>query len=329
VATRKQKVKVGAFLGVCIGLAVAATMVITGLYKAPGTPYWLEFEESILGLYEGGLVVYLGVPVGKVKEIFVTENRKAHVEVLIDPHKVTLHPDVQGQLVLYSIAAGTMAVGLDGGDPKQGQLPANSQIPTKMSTFGAISSQITEVMDKVSGIAGKVHDELAELGDRDVKDIVDRVKGLLEKGDGLAEKGSEFLTETTETIKKVRGNVDTVMDALEGRSKDLEKLAADMQRLVKVAADKLEQFNVPQTQANLNAALKNIATLAEEMDKTVNKLGTVAADVSHDAGNVEYTLRGAVIDLRRAFESIRVLLEQLQQDPSQLVRGKAKVVTEP
>ena len=243
-ATRKQKVKVGAFLGVCIGLSVAATMVITGLYKEPGTPYWLEFDESILGLYEGGLVVYLGVPVGKVKEIFVTENRKAHVETIIDPHKVTLHNGVQGQLVLYSIAAGTMAVGLEGGKPAEGLLPPNSQIPTKMSTFGAISSQITDVMDHVSGIAEKINSELAKLGDTDVKDIVDRVRSLLEKGDGLADKGSEFLSETTETIKKVRGEVDTVMGALEGRSKDLEKLAADMQRLVKVAADKLEQFEI-------------------------------------------------------------------------------------
>ncbi len=328
-ATRKQKIKVGAFLGVCIGLMVAATMVITGLYKAPGTSYWLEFDESILGLYEGGLVVYLGVPVGKVKEIFVTENRKAHVETLIDPHKVTLHNGVQGQLVLYSLAAGTMAVGLDGGNPEAGPLAPNSQIPTKMSTFGAVSSQITEVMDRVSGIAEKINTELAQLDDKDVKEIVDRVKSVMEKGEGLADKGSEFLTEITDTVKKVKGNVDQVMNALEGRSKDLEKLANDMDRLVGTAADKLQEFNVPKTQENLNEALKNIASLAEEMDKTVNKLGTVAADVSHETDNVEYSLRAAVTDLRRTFESLRVLFDQLQQDPSQLVRGKAKIKTEP
>ncbi len=328
-ATRKQKVKVGAFLGVCVGLSVAATMVITGLYKEPGTPYWLEFDESILGLYEGGLVVYLGVPVGKVKEIFVTENRRAHVEAIIDPRKVSLHNGVQGQLVLYSIAAGTMAVGLDGGNPKEGPLPPNSQIPTRMSTFGAISSQITDVMDQVSGIVGKINDELAKLGDEDAKDIVDHLKNILGKGEGLADKGSDFLTETTATIKKVHENVDSVMSALDGRSKDLETLAADMQRLVKIAGDKLQQFDVPKTQESLNEALKNISSLAEEMDKTVGKLGTVAADVSHETSNVEYTLRAAMTDLRRAFDSVRVLLEQLQQDPSQLVRGKAKIKTQP
>ena len=328
-ATRKQKVKVGAFLGVCIGLLAVATMVITGLYKAPGTSYWLEFDESILGLYEGGLVVYLGVPVGKVKEIFVTENRKAHVEALIDPHKVTLHNGVQGQLVLYSLAAGTMAVGLEGGNPLEGPLPPNSQIPTKLSTFGAISSQITEVMDRVSGRAEKVNTELAQLGDKDAKDIVDHVKSIMEKGEGLADKGSEFLTETTATIKQVHGNVDQIMNALEGRSKDLEKLAADMQRLVSTATDKLQQFDMPQTQKNLNEALKNISSLAAEMDGTVNKLGTVAADVSHETDNVEYTLRSTMVDLRRALESLRVLFEQLQQDPSQLVRGKAKIKSQP
>jgi ABC-type transporter Mla subunit MlaD len=329
VATRKQKVKVGVFLGVCIGLMVAATMVITGLYKEPGNPYWLEFEESILGLYEGGLVVYLGVPVGKVKEILVTENRRAHVEVLIDPHKVTLHNGVQGQLVLYSLAAGTMAIGLEGGSPADGDLPPNGQIPAKMSTFGAVSSQITEVMDQVSGIAEKVNTELAQLDDKDIKEIVDRAKSIMEKGEGLADKGSEFLTETTETIKKVKGNVDQVMNTLEGRSRDLEKLAVDMDRLVSTATEKLKQFDMPKTQENLNEALKNVASLAEEMDKTVSKLGTVAADVSHETDNVEYSLRAAMTDLRRTFESLRVLLEQLQGDPSQLVRGKAKIKAQP
>jgi ABC-type transporter Mla subunit MlaD len=267
--------------------------------------------------------------VGKVKEIFVTENQRAHVEVLLDPRKVDLHRGVQGQLVLYSIAAGTMAIGLDGGKPADSTLPPNSQIPTRQSMFGAISSQITEVMDKVSGIAGKMNDELGKLGDGDVKEVVDRVKSIMQKGEGLADKGSEFLTETTETVKKVKGNVDQIMDSLESRSKDLEKLAAEMQRLVTTATDKLQQFDVPKTQENLNDALKNISSLAGEMDKTVGKLGTVAADVSHEAGNVEYTLRAAVTDLRRAFESVRVLLDQLQQDPSQLVRGKAKIKTQP
>lgn len=328
-ATRKQKVKVGVFLGVCIGLMAAATMIITGYYRAPGNTYWLEFNESILGLYEGGLVVYLGVPVGKVKEIFVTENQRAHVEVVLDPHKVNLHKGVEGQLVLYSIAAGTMAIGLDGGDPGGPVLPPNSQIPTKVSTFGAISAQITDVMDKVSEIADKINKELSHMDDKDVKEIVDHVKSIMEKGEGLADKGSEFLTETTDTVKQVRGDVEKLMGTLEARSTDLQKLAGDLDRLVRTANDKLHDFDVPQVQQNLNTALKNIADLAEEMDKTVNKLGTVAADVSHETDNVQYSLRATMVDLRRAFESLRVLLEQLQEDPSQLVRGKASIKNAP
>ena len=328
-ATRKQKVKVGAFLGMCIGLAVAASMVITGLYREPGNAYWLEFSESILGLYEGGLVVYLGVPVGKVKEIFVTENQRAHVEIMLDPRKVNLHQGVQGQLVLYSIAAGTMAIGLEGGTPGDAPLLPNSQIPTKVSTFGAISAQITDVMDHVSGIAEKINKELAALDDGDAKELVDKVKDILKKGEVLADKGSEFLTETTGTVKEVRGNVGRIMDTLEGRSRDLERLAADMDKLVAVATEKLQQFDMPKTQENLNVALKNIAGLAEQMDETVSKLGNVAADVSHETDNVEYSLRATMTDLRRAFDSLRILLEQLQQDPSQLVRGKAKVKTQP
>ena len=66
---------------------VAATLVITGIYQDPGLNYWLEFNESILGLYEGGMVEYLGVPAGKVREIYVTDNQYARVNIVIDPVK--------------------------------------------------------------------------------------------------------------------------------------------------------------------------------------------------------------------------------------------------
>jgi hypothetical protein len=36
-----------------------------------------------------------------------------------------------------------------------------------------------------------------------------------------------------------------------------------------------------------------------------------------------------MVDLRRTFDSLRVLFDQLQQDPSQLVRGKAKIKSQP
>jgi len=100
VATRKQKMKVGAFLLMCVSLAASGAILISGLNTENGVRYWVEFDESVFGLYEGGMVQYMGVPVGKVENIRVTPNRRAHVDVVVNPDKVTLNDGVEAQLVL-------------------------------------------------------------------------------------------------------------------------------------------------------------------------------------------------------------------------------------
>lgn len=107
----------------------AVVVVLRGYYDDKGVTYAIEFEESISGLYEGGIVTYLGVPVGKVRDIFVTEANKPHVNIVIDPLKVQLFEGVEAQLVIYSFAAGTMAISLEGGHPISGNLPPREPHP--------------------------------------------------------------------------------------------------------------------------------------------------------------------------------------------------------
>ncbi len=324
-ATRKQKIKVSLFLLACATISVVATMVISGIYKEPGEHYWIEFDESILGLYEGGMVEYLGVPVGKVRDIFVTPNQRAHVEMVVNPEKVTLHQGVEGRLVLFSLAAGTMAISLSGGDKTLPELPENSQIMAQKSTIEAVSSQITDIMEQASQIATKINRELSHIEDGDVKEIVDHVKGLIEKGKGLVDQGSEMLTEVTGAVKELRGESKRVVDALVNRSQDLERVAREMEQLLSTANEKVKVVDVEGTQQNLNEMMTNISELAGRVQKTVEEMNTVAANVTHEADNMEYNLRATMNELRDAFESMRLLVDALQQDPSQLVRGKASV----
>ncbi len=328
-ATKRQKMKVGVFLIVCFGFIIGGSMLIQGQFKSPGTEYWLEFEESILGLYEGGMVEYLGVPVGKVINITVTETQKAHVDILINPEKVVLRKGVEGQLVLYSIAAGTMAISLSGGDPEGVELPSKSRITTRKSTIEAISSQITDIMGEISSIASKVNSQLDALEDGDVKEIVDRVKGLLERGEGLMDKGTELANETTKTVGDLRGEASRVVDALEARSEDLRRVAKEMEELLKTANVKLEEVDVKETQIRVHEALERVTSLAESVEGALEKMDTLTADVLHETGNVEHSLRVTMKELRDAFDSMRLLADQLKEDPSQLVRGKGNFKAAP
>lgn len=323
-ATRRQKIKVSIFLILCIGTMVIGSLVVTGVYQEPGLAYWLEFNESVLGLYEGGMVEYLGVPVGKVREIYVTENQLAHVEIVIDPTKVSLHQGVEGKLVIYSIAAGTMAISLSGGDPQSAEIMEHSQIPTKQSTIEAFSSQLTDILEElsatlkdVSAIGKEVRTQIESLDDTVVSDIVHQVRDLVGKGEEFLTHTDGLVNEATETVKDVRGHASSLVETVKARSQDLERLSKKIETLVETYTKRGEELNVGELQQQVNALMQQVAEALEQMD-------TVAANLVHQTGNVEYSLRTTMTDLRDALESVRSLANQLKEDPSALIRGRGK-----
>ncbi len=324
-ATRKQKFKVAVFLLLCFGFMAVGTLVITGVYQDPGRHYWLEFDESILGLYEGGLVEYLGVPVGKVRNIYVTGGQHAHVDIVIDPRKVTLHEGVEGQLVIYSIAAGTMAVSLSGGNPELPEVEEDSRIPTKPSTIEAFSAQITTILEDVSELTNNITAQFANLDENAVSDIVHQVRDLLKKGDGFVDDSNELIREATDAVKDVRKHADTIIEHLDARSDDLARLTGKIEKLVAVSTERAEQLDIEQLQQQFSELLEQVSAVARQADETVVRMETMATDIVHQADNVEYTLRGTMLELRDAFDSIRLMVNQLKDDPSALIRGRGRV----
>ena len=141
-ATRAQKAKVGIFLLVCVGVIVFGGLFVSGLRTEERHEYYIVFEESVSGLSIGSPVQYMGVPVGTVKDIKVTDTNRVEVSILVSTEKVTLREGTNATLVTYNLAAGTMAVSLaiaknaEPGEPLQ----PGSIIPTQESLFASLST---------------------------------------------------------------------------------------------------------------------------------------------------------------------------------------------
>lgn len=321
-ATRKQKMKVGVFLVVCFGLIGGGLAYLSGLYEEPGEVYYVEFKESILGLYQGGIVEYLGVTVGSINDINVSPDGVARVELLIDPSEITLHEGVQAQLVLYSFAAGTMAISLSGGDVALPPIKPGSEIPTKKSTITAVSGEIEDLMVNLNDISEAIRSGMQDMGEGDLTAIVKKVNTLLDDAQVVLEDGRVLITETTDTITTVRDRSDEVIDQFLSLSEDVKELSAEVTELVKTSNEKLEAFDVAQTQESLNRALSNIADISERLNKSMEKFDDITANVMHEADNLEHSMRTSLKEVSESFEAVQLFLEELRQDPSALVRGK-------
>ncbi len=324
-ATKQVKVKVGVFLVMCLSLIAAALAYISGTYNEQGISYWLEFKDSVFGVYEGGIVQYLGVPVGKITDISVTPANQAHIEISINPEKVLLHRGVEGQLVIYSLAAGTMAIELSGGLPADGPLPPNSQIPARPSAFASISTKVDDLFDDLSGITTMLQSALAGLEDGALTDTLARVDTLLVETKDMVVEAKLTMETAKGTLLTLEGKITPVTDEVMALSQNIRSTSDEAGAFLSVARVKTEELDVKALGGKLDTVLEQIATLTMQLNGSVAKLDSSSATMLHEADNIEYSFRSTLTTTAETLLELEALIAQLKQDPSSLVRGKAKI----
>jgi len=317
VATRKQKAKVGLFLVICILLIAGGVLLISGYRHEPKVNYWSEFRESVLGLGTNSVVTYLGVPVGRVSNILVTDWYTAHVDMEIILAKVTLRPGVEAKLVLYSLATGTLAIGLDGGDPLLPMLPPDSEIPSTPSLVETVSSQIEKLLDGVNEAVDKINNILGDVDEGEVQGLVDSASDFMEKAKEFADKANEFM-------QKLSDNADGGIADFRELIKSIDDLVGDTKETVQALEKQIKALDLGTTNTALNSALDNIDKLAERLQQTAGALEQTGEGATHSIQNIQLNLRETMQVLNESLNSIKDLADYLLQDPSSLIRGKGR-----
>ena len=316
-ATRKQKAKVGLFLVICALLIGGGVLLISGYKHEERTPYTIEFEESVLGLYKGSLVEYLGVPVGTVSSIFVTDQYQAHVEIDITEGQVTLRDGVTAELVIQSLATGSMAISLRGGDAEGPVLPAGSCIPAAESLIRSFSSQIESLLGNLVTLVEDFREALVGLEEGDLALLIHDV-------DSLVARAQEFLHNANLTLTDVKDDAQGAVQAYKEVAAKVERLVEDTNEAVNVAREKIALLEVSRTEENVNKVLDQVSALAERLEQSAETVEEMTRAALHEADNVEYELRETLRTLNESLESVRVLSDYLQKDPSAIIRGKGK-----
>jgi len=270
------------------------------------------------------LVIAMGVPIGKVTNIQVTNPDRAQVTVTIDPERVTLYRGVRAQLVLISFAAGTMAVGLEGGDPAAGELPPGAEIDAAPSTLTAVSSRVEEMLDDFDNIVVSLSTGLAGMEEGQLTRMVEDADALIKSADGFINDGRELVAEANDTLRSVRGDVEDIIRDVREVSDDVERLVKNTDEFLVTARQKVEPLDLAETERELQRLLENTADLSERINIIASHFDETTKIVLHQASNVEYAVRQGVGQMAEALERVQALASTLQEDPSALLRGRGQ-----
>lgn len=320
-ATRVQKIKVGAFLLICSTIIVAGLLLVAGYRSGNEISYVVVFDKSVLGLYTGGLVQYLGVPVGTVDNIYVSNDGKAHVEILVDPAKVTLRQGVEASLEFYSFATGTMCIALSGGDPNGKELPEGSIIPVGSSFMESVSSQLAEAMPRITELLDEFAAALEGMEEGAIGNIINNVRDMTDQG-------KTFLDSANEMVAELRDDVEGGLADFRETAKKVNDLVDSAKKLADKANETLESVNAKLEPMDFTAIeaqwREEFGSLSNRIQETTKTFEETAKSLTYGTDNMQHGLLETMQKLNEALDAFRDLAEYLQKDPSALIRGPAR-----
>ncbi|MBA4421890.1 MAG: hypothetical protein C0390_02170 [Syntrophus sp. (in: bacteria)] len=309
---RQTRFMVGLFViaGVLIGVA-AIVWLGAANYFQKGTRYVTYFDESVQGLQVDSRVKYRGVEVGSVERIRVASDQRL-VEVVV---KIDLDGDVEHGIVAQLKAAGITGivfVELDRRQPDATVFIPPAGMKTVYPIIPSQPSQTKQMLSSIDRIMEKV-------GDIDLKGVSEQIRQT-------SRAAETFLT--GQGMTNIVRNLDSTTAGLERILLRINRILADgkAESIVSAVEQGLSEARqgVGETREGLAEMRKMIAAIGKE----VEDLRT--AEISAKAQNLiegldrrtkamAYDIQSTTDDIRQAIESLRMLIEGLRENPSDLL----------
>jgi paraquat-inducible protein B len=333
---------IGGFVVGAIAILVVGLLTFgSGKVFQETQPAVMFFEESVAGLNAGAPLTFQGVTIGSVTDVSIRYNADT-LEVRI-PVFVELVPDkivrlgtttgsrteeliaagMRAQLVAQSLVTGQLAVDLDFHPDTPVNLVGEDfgvpELPTIKSGLASLKDQIEqlpiqELIENTVQLVDNLNDlvasddlksSLASLsaGLSDFENIMDAVNAetepILKNVREGTEDADELLSDAREVLKRAERDVDVTLAELRDLLVSIDNEVKPLSRSVQDAAGSME------------GAFDQVKTTTATVDEAISRDSRLRADL-------ELALR----NLATASRSIRILTDELQRDPSSLVRGR-------
>jgi phospholipid/cholesterol/gamma-HCH transport system substrate-binding protein len=361
-AKQVSKTFIGAFVLSALALLVMGVILFGGgkLFKTTHK-FIMFFEGSVKGLSVGSPVVFRGVEVGSVEDIFIHADPKTYtinipVIISLEPDRIKMEEGkitfnkidkaiahgFKAQLTSQSMLTGQLIIELDFYPDKSIELVGTKmpypEIPTIPSTVQEIGKTLQKI--PIDEIALQLANALKKFGEvlsaPEIDKIFKNVEQASYKLRTLIQDTDKLINNANSRINPLAGNLDMAVD-------DARQLMKNTDNRVTSLSDRLEH-SIEQTSTAANNALEQAKkTLAlndgvpseiaanlngalngaqDAMEQARQTLLTIQ-QVSDPDSKLIYETSTALKELSSAARAFRAFAEYLERHPEALLRGKS------
>lgn len=300
--SRTNYIVVGTFLlGLLGALLVWLTMLSGGTQGTQA--YYLEFE-NVMGLTEGGQILFEGFPVGEIEGIVLARGTESSVyRVNVSIQEGWPIPDDSTAIITKAGFLSAVVVDIREGKSKD-MLNPGDRIPSLVTT---------NILTTMSALAHK----LGELSDTSLKPLLDNLaagtgslKDLGEDAPIILDNLKTFTVQLNETTVRVNSLLDRTEGSVDNILSDVETASQNISALT---------VGFRETSQRLDSLLASMNTLVETNRKDIDHsvkdlhhtLEVVASHVQEISYNLEATMR-----------NMNELTAEIRQNPGLIIRGR-------
>jgi phospholipid/cholesterol/gamma-HCH transport system substrate-binding protein len=299
---RKNYLVVGTFLLVLLTVLVVWLAVLSGRTQATH-PYFMEFN-NVMGLKEGGQILFEGYPAGQIEEILLSRAPDTPTYRLnVSIRKGWDIPDDSTAIITQAGFLSAVVIDIHAGESTNMIVPGN-----QIASLGA-----TNILSTISSVASKI-EELSET----------TLKPLMEN-----------LTEGTSALKDLSIDVPIILGNLKTFSVELK----DTTHRFKVFLGRNTK-RVDTILTDVEVASGNISDLTIEFRKTRKRIDHLLASmdtliannretIDHSITDLHYTLeviathvREIASNLESTTRNMNEFTAEIRRNPSTIIRGR-------
>jgi len=307
--THASNFKVGLFviIGLAIGVGAIAWLGASQYLKG-AEKYVTFFNESVQGLQVDSTVRYRGVDVGRVKAIRVAPDSRL-IEVVME---IQFQGDLSKELVAQLSTAGITGItfieldrrkpGETDQSPKIDFVAEYPIIPSRPSELQRIISTLDSVMQQFKTI------DFKGMG-QSMEQTLNSVQSLF--GDRRLQVAMDRLADASVKLDQLVRRIDRAVD-----QQSLDTLVADSKQVL--AGAKKVMAGAKGAVASTKRLVDELAVEIKQMDlgATGQRAGRLVEALQERSYQLSVEARITMQNLRSASESLKGLLQRLEQDPS-------------
>lgn len=294
-----RNLAVGLFVSVALASIAGFGMWLAGTKgNEPMTSYSMLFEKDVSGLSLGGPVYYLGVNVGRVTAMDLVPG--THVKVRVDIAVLASTPVNSGSYASLNAQGitGVTVINIAGEPGDHGPLMPTPGfeyplIPIRQTGLSALLADAPLTISKLNKLLDQLNDLMGEKNRQNVSEVLAHIEAVTAE-----------LADERETIGDIPGELKGLLGEARSAVGDVQTLLASVQPGVEETMQHI---------GSVSAHLDSLTTRVDEM------IARNEAEFEHFIDNGLGQVPDLILDFRRTLRDLQKLLQQLQQDPSQLI----------